>query len=162
MNTPMEARMDNAEVAATLQLLADLLEIKGENPFKIAAYRRAAASIEELGRSIAEVWREGKLGEIPGVGAALEKKLDEMLRTGQLGLLSRLQAEIPAGVLELLRIPGVGPKTAKLLWEHLGITSIEEVEQAGRRGELQKIPGLGAKSEAKILAGIEALRRQAS
>jgi DNA polymerase (family 10) len=153
---PAEARMDNAGVARILTLLADLLEIQGENSFKIAAYRRAAAAIEQLGEDIAVVWREGRLASIPGVGAALEKKLDEMLRTGDLALLRRVQAQIPPGVVQLLQIPGVGPRTAKKLWD-AGILSPADAEAAARAGRLRELPGLGARTEARILAGVEAL-----
>lgn len=152
--------MENAEVAEKLKQLADLLEIQGENSFKIAAYRRAAITIEELGRDLNEVWRAGELRQIPGVGEALEKKLDEMLRTGSLGLLERLQTEIPAGVVALLDIPGVGPRTAQLLWQRAGITSIAQAEEAARQGRLHELAGVGAKTEAKILAGIETLKSQ--
>jgi DNA polymerase (family X) len=150
--------MENAEVAQKLKELADLLEIQGENSFKIAAYRRAAITIEELGRDLSEVWRAGELRQIPGVGEALEKKLDEMLRTGALGLLERLHGEIPAGVVELLDIPGVGPRTAQLLWQRAGITSVAQAEEAARQGRLRRLPGVSEKTEAKILAGIEALK----
>jgi len=152
-----ESRLNNAAVCKLLETLADLLEIKGESSYKISAYRRAAATIQELGEDIGAVWEEGRLGDIPGVGPAIEKKLDEVFRSGHLELLDRLQAEIPAGVVDLLRIPGVGPKTARLIWERFGPITMQEVEQLGRQGTLQELPGLGPRSVARILDGISKL-----
>jgi DNA polymerase (family 10) len=150
----------NREVADLLRLIANMLEIKGEVIYKSLAYRRAADNIEALGRDIHEVWREGKLREIAGVGAALEKKLDELLTTGRLGYYENLQEEIPLGVVSLLSIPDVGPKTAKLLWEALGAASVSDVERAARQGKLRDLPGLGIRSEERILEGIESLYRR--
>jgi len=152
--------MTNKEVAEILRRIADMLEIKGEIVYKALAYRRAADNIEYLGRDIEDVWREGKLLEIPGVGKSLAEKLDELLRTGRMSFYEELREEIPPGVVSLLQVPEVGPKTAKLVWEKLGITSIQELERAAREGKLRTLPGLGVKSEAKILAGIEAFYRR--
>ncbi len=152
--------MDNRHVADILYDIADRLEIKGEVIYKAVAYRRAADNILTLGRDINDVWRNGKLREIPGVGEALAKKLDELLRTRRLEYYERLKEEIPPGVLDMLAIPNVGPKTAKLLYEGLGLTSVADVERAAQEGKIRGLPGLGAKSEANILAGIEALRRR--
>lgn len=157
-----QPRMTAEEVAESLRRLANLLEIKGENPFKSAAYRRAAVVIEEMGPALFEHWRAGTLGELPNIGAAIEKKVDEMLRTGELTALRRLEQEIPRGVEELLRIPGVGPKTARALWQELGITSLEEVARAAESGRLREIRGLGARAEQRILAGIRQLRAGSS
>jgi DNA polymerase (family 10) len=150
----------NYEVAALLRRIADMLEIKGEVIYKALAYRKAADNIEAMGIDINEVWRQGRLREIPGVGAALEKKLDELLSTGHLGYYQELRSEVPDGVVDLLTIPEVGPRTARLLWEKLGLTSIAEVEQAARAGRLRTLPGLGARSEQRILEGIESLQRR--
>ncbi len=152
--------MTNKEVADILRRIADMLEIKGEIVYKALAYRRAADNIEYLGRDIVDLWREGRLLEIPGVGKSLAEKLDELLRTGKMSYYEELKEEIPPGVVSLLQVPEVGPKTAKLVWEKLGITSIPELERAAREGKLRTLPGLGVKSEAKILAGIEALYRR--
>lgn len=152
--------MNNRQVADFLYDIADMLEIKGEIIYKSAAYRRAADNIINLGRDINVVWRDDELREIPGVGEALAKKLDELLRTGHLGYYEKLKEEIPRGVVDMLAIPGVGSKTAKLLYESLGLTSVADVERAARQGELRGLPGLGVKSEANILAGIEALHRR--
>ena len=152
--------MNNRQVADILYDIADLLEIKGEIIYKSVAYRRAADNILNLGRDINDVWQDGELREIPGVGEALAKKLDELLRMGHLEYYERLREEIPPGVVDMLAIPSVGPKTARLLYEGLGLTSVADLERAAHEGKLRDLPGLGAKSEAKILAGIEALRRR--
>ncbi len=150
----------NREVADLLRLIADMLEIKGEVIYKSLAYRRAADNIEALGRDINDVWRGGELRAIPGVGAALQKKLDELLSSGHLSYLDDLQEEIPVGVVSLLHIPEVGPKTAKLLWEALGATGVADVERAARQGKLRELPGLGVRSEQRILEGIQSLYRR--
>jgi DNA polymerase (family 10) len=152
--------MNNRQVADILYDIADMLEIKGEIIYKSIAYRRAADNILNLGRDINDVWREGKLREIPGVGEALSKKLDELLRTGRLEYYEALKEEIPPGVVAMLSIPDVGPKTAKLLYEKLALMSVADVERAAREGKLRELPGLGVRSEANILAGIEALHRR--
>jgi DNA polymerase (family 10) len=152
--------MTNREIADILQRIGDMLDILGENRFKVIAYRRAAENILHLGQDIRTYWRAGTLQEISGIGPALADKIDELLTTGHLEFYERLQDQVPMGVVSLLEIPDVGPKTAKLLWERLGLQSVTEVEAAARSGQLQKLPGMGAKSEAKILAGIEALHRR--
>ena len=152
--------MTNRDLAEFLKRIGDMLDILGENRFKVLAYRRAAENILSLGQDIRTYWQAGTLQEIPGVGKAIADKIDELLTTGRLEFYERLQDQVPAGVVSLLEIPDVGPKTAKLLWEELGLQSVAEVESAARSGQLQQLPGLGAKSEAKILAGIEALHRR--
>lgn len=152
--------MTNYEVVALLRRIADMLEIKGEVVYKALAYRKVADNIEALGIDINQVWRRGKLREIEGVGEALQKKLEELLSTGRLGYYEKLQAEVPPGVVELLTIPEVGPKKARVLWEKLGATSVADVEQAARAGKLRDLPGLGARSEQRILEGIESLQRR--
>jgi DNA polymerase (family 10) len=149
--------MTNQEIAEFFKRIGDMLDILGENRFKVLAYRRAAENILNLGQDIHTYWQAGTLQEIPGIGQAIAEKIDELLSTGHLEFYERLQDQVPTGVVSLLEIPDVGPKTAKLLWEELGLQSVGEVETAARNGELRGLPGLGAKSEAKILAGIEAL-----
>ena len=152
--------MTNREIADILKRIGDMLDILGENRFKVLAYRRAADNILNLGQDIHTYWQAGTLQDIPGVGKAIADKIDELLTTGQLEFYERLQDQVPASVVSLLEIPDVGPRTAKLMWEELGLQSVTEVESAARSGRLQGLPGLGAKSEAKILAGIEALHRR--
>ena len=152
--------MTNREIAEFLKRIGDMLDILGENRFKVLAYRRAAENILNLGQDIRSYWQAGTLQDVPGIGQAIADKIDELLTTGKLEFYERLQDQVPAGVVALLEIPDVGPKTAKLLWEEMGLQSIAEVEAAARNGQLQELPGLGAKSEAKILAGIQALNRR--
>ncbi len=156
----LEHRFSNRDVADLLLRIADMLEIKGEVVYKSLAYRRVAQNILDLGRDVNEVWAEGNLRQIPGVGEALAKKLDELLRTGHLQYYEELQEQVPEGVVSLLAIPEVGPKTAKLLWERLGAMSVADVERAAEAGELRQLPGLGARSEQRILDGIRALHRR--
>ncbi len=152
--------MTNHEVATLLRRIADMLDIKGEVIYKSLAYRKAADNIEALGLDINEVRRQGKLREIPGVGEALQKKLDELLGTGRLGYYEELQAEVPEGVVELLTIPEVGPRKARLLWEKLGVQSVADAEKAARAGKLRDLPGLGERSEQRILEAIESLQHR--
>lgn len=154
--------MTNEEVIEILRRIADMLEIKGEDRYRVMAYRRAADNIAHLGRELRDIWQEGRLREVPGIGEALEKKLDELFRTGRLGYYEDLQEEVPVGVASLMAIPEVGPRTAKLLWERLGLMSVAEVEKAARGGKLRGLPGLGARSEQRILEGIEALYRRST
>jgi len=152
--------MTNHEVAQIFFTIADLLEIKGEVIYKVMAYRQAAQSILDLGQDIEAVWRAGELRSIPGVGKAIAEKIDKLLRTGRLDLYEQLTAEIPPGLIEVLRVPDVGPKRAALFWKQLGITSLAELEQAARNGRLRTLPGMGEKTEAKILKNIEALSQR--
>ncbi len=152
--------MTNREIAEVFASIGDIMDILGENRFKVLAYRRAAENITNLGQDLRSFWRAGTLQEIPGIGAAIAEKIDELLTTGHLEFYERLQEQVPAGVVSLLQIPDVGPKTAKLLWEELGVQSVAELEAAARAGRLRELRGLGARSEAKILAGIEVLNRR--
>jgi DNA polymerase (family 10) len=153
-------KISNLELSRIFQLVADLLEIKGEVIYKILAYRKAADSLSNLGRDVHEYWREGKLTEIPGVGKAIAEKIDELLTTGQLEYLQKLSAEVPPSLAELLQIPDLGPKKVALFWKELGITTLEELQAAAQAGKLRDLPGMGEKSEAKVLAGIESLARR--
>ncbi|MGQ9586553.1 MAG: helix-hairpin-helix domain-containing protein [Anaerolineae bacterium] len=147
----------NQRVAHFLFHMADFLEIKGEVSFKVAAYRRAGESILAHGEDITAVWHQGRLKEIPGVGDAIAKKLDELFRTGEMAFLKDLEREVPPSLATLLEIPGVGPKTARLVWEHLGIVDLEGLERAARAGRLRSLPGLGERAEARILKGLVSL-----
>ena len=150
----------NAEVAAVFDEIADILELKGDNPFKIKAYRNAARVIESLTQDVSELARRGELMKIPGIGAAISKKIDEILRTGKLRLHEELKKSIPEGLLELLKIPGLGVKTVSKIHERFGISSVEELERLAREHRLRKLPGLGPKAEERILKGIEQYKRQ--
>jgi DNA polymerase (family 10) len=153
-----EQGWSNQKIVALLRRIGDMLDLAGQDRFRVQAYRRAADNIEALGQSVVKLWKAGQLQEIPGVGEALAKKLDELLRTGQLEYYERLQAQVPRGVVKLLMIPDVGPRTARTLWQDGGLTSLYEVREAAEAGELRELPGLGARSEANILAGIQSLQ----
>jgi len=153
-------RYTNKKIAEILTHIADLLEIKGGVIYKILAYRKAADGIMNLGQDINDVWKDGELIEIPGVGKAIKDKIAELLSTGNLGYLEELASQVPPSLVELLQVPDIGPKKAALFWKQLGVINLIELEKAARSGELQKLPGMGAKSEARILAGIEALARR--
>ncbi len=155
-----EKHYSNHELAAIFQKIADLLEIKGELIYKILAYRKAADSLENLGMDASALRQQGKLTEIPGVGKAIAEKIDELFSTGSLEFLVKLEAEVPPTLVDLLQVPDLGPKKVALFWKQLGVTNLAELEAAARAGKLQSLPGMGAKSEQRILAGLEALSRR--
>ncbi len=153
-------KLSNQEVAQVFQTIADLLEIKGEVIYKILAYRKAAESLMSFGRDVNAVYQDGDLKDIPGVGKAIAEKIEELITTGELGFLEKLKAEVPASLAEVLKVPDLGPKKVKLFWEQAGVTTLAELEAAAKNGVLRDLPGMGEKSEAKILAGIESLSRR--
>ncbi|MCK4456043.1 MAG: hypothetical protein KAU99_06820, partial [Thermoplasmata archaeon] len=142
--------MKNRELAAILVQIGNLEDMK-DQPFKARAYQRAARVVEGLKEDVAEIAERGELQELVGIGKALAKKIEEYIKTGKITYLERLKAEFPPGLLELLDIPGVGPKTVKTLYQQLGVTSIEELEQAARKGRIRKLRGFSEKSEENIL-----------
>ncbi len=150
----------NREIADTFETVADMLQIKGENIHRVLAYRNASLSIRELGRDIHMIAKEGGLEAIPFIGETLASKIQEMIDTGKLEFYEKLAAEIPPGVVDILRINGVGPKKAKMFWQELNITTVMELEAAAREGKLSNLAGMGKKSEQKIIEGVEALARQ--
>jgi len=147
-------------VAKILRDIATLLEIKGENRFRVVAHEEAARRIESWPEPIEEVWQRGELTKIPGIGASIAAKISEYLQTGKMQYLEELTREVPPELIELTRVPGVGPKLAKLLYEELGIKSLEELEKAIAEKKLRNLPRLGVKSEEKIKKGLEMLKRQ--
>jgi DNA polymerase (family 10) len=150
--------VENIDIARTFEEIADLLEIQGENQFRVRAYRTAARTIETLAVPAASLAREGRLHELPGIGPDLAGKIDTILETGTLPLLHELTAKTPEGLVQLLRIPGLGPKRAKQIHERLGITTLEALEEAARSGRLCKLPGIKQGIEHKILQGLADLR----
>ena len=146
--------MTNPAIAALFNEIADFLEIKGDNPFRVRAYRRAAETAEGLAEDLAAVAARGGLLEIPGIGKDLAAKIQEYLDHGTVEYLEGLRREIPPGVVELMRIHGVGPKTAKLLYERAGVDSVEKLEALAQAHKLVGIPGIQAKTEENILKGI--------
>jgi DNA polymerase (family 10) len=153
--------MKNSDVARVFQDIADLLELKGENVFKIRAYQKAARAIDYHPRELEAMIEEGEdLQSIPGVGEAIAKKTTELITTGKLGYYENLKGELPQGITNLLDIPGIGPKTASKLSSELGISSVDELERAINDGRVAKLFRLGEKTADNILHQIQALRRK--
>lgn len=146
-------------MAAVLSEIGTLLELKGENPFKTRAYHNAARTLEGLNEPIAKVVAEGRLGELKGVGEALQEKITTLVTTGALPYYDELKASVPAGLLDLLQLQGVGPKKVKKMYDELGVDSVESLEAACKDGRVAALEGFGEKSQAKILEAI-AFRRQ--
>ena len=151
--------MTNHEIARRFARIADVLEIQGENPFKVRAYRRAVDAIDALTEPLADIEARGGLENIEGFGEAIIGKTRDFLRTGTTKLYEQLKDAVPSGVIEMAAIPGVGPKTAKALWEALQVTSPEELEAAAREERVRAVPGFGATKEKNLLAAIERSRR---
>lgn len=154
------AGLTNRDIAEIFENIADLLEIKGESVFRVLAYREGAQTIRDLPRDLSAIHAEGKLTELPNIGDTLADKIEEMLTTGELQFYKRITAEIPLSLVEILHVNGVGPKKVKRFWQELGILTLPELESAAREGKLRGMSGMGAKSEQKILEGIEALKRR--
>lgn len=150
--------MKNFEVARQFELMADVLELQGENPFRIRAYRRAAQNLESLGEDVQTVAREDRLEDIPGIGADLAGKIREYLETGKIKEIATASKGIPRGVVELMNIPGVGPRTARLLYQRQHIKGIGQLEKLAIKGRLRGLPGIQAKTEQNILKGIRLVR----
>jgi len=151
--------MKNREIAAVFNDIADMLEVKGESPFRITAYRRAARALEGLTEDIADVAARGELDEIPGIGKGTAEKIQEFLRTGTIKYYEELRASLPPGITTLMAVPEVGPKTAMMLYERLGVKTIDDLEQAAKAGKIRTLPRMGEKTEENILKGIALLRR---
>jgi DNA polymerase (family 10) len=149
----------NSDIEEILTAVADLLEIKGENPFRVRAYRNAARTVQGLSRSVAEMIGQGRdLSELPGVGQDLAGKITEIAATGKLPLLTQLQGEMPAGLTDLMRVPGLGPKRVAVLHRQLGIATLDDLRQAAEQGRIHDLAGFGAKTEQRVLE--EAARLQ--
>jgi len=154
--------MKNEQIANLFEAIADLLEIKGEVVYKTLSYRRAAESIRALGRDLEDVRQDEGLRTIPGVGKALAAKIEELLDTGQLEFYNNLVEDVPEGLLQVLTLRGVGPKSAARYWKELGVTSLEELEKAAREGRVQTLSGMGARTESALLVSLEEYRRMQS
>lgn len=146
--------MTNYEAAWLFLELADRVEVSGDNPFKAVAYRKAARLLEGLGRPFAEAWQEGALRGQPGIGDAIHAKLGELVQTGTIATLERLRQEIPPGVMEMLTLPGVGPRHAHVFWKTLGLTDLDQLAQAARERRLRTVKGLGPKLELAVQRAI--------
>ncbi|MEW6183735.1 MAG: DNA polymerase/3'-5' exonuclease PolX [Bacillota bacterium] len=150
--------MKNADVCDIFKGMAEVMEILGEDAFRVRAYRRAAQNVENLSEDIKNVAARGELTAIPGIGKELARKIEEILATGTLQKYEALKKQVPKGLLEIIVVPGVGPKTARLLSLEAGIESVDALERMALEGRLKEIPGIKAKTEQKILHGIALLR----
>ena len=154
--------MRNREVANILLKIADMLQIKGDNPYKIRAYRTAAESIYHLDEDIAILYEKGRVREIPGIGDAVAGKIGEILKTGSCEYYDRLSKEFPAGLLDMLVVPGLGHKSVKLIYDNLGIDNLDDLLLACQRGEIRNVPGLGVRSEENIIKGIAEIKQRSN
>lgn len=152
--------MTNAQISQAFQAIADMLNLKGENPFKIRAYQRAAETIENMSEDIAAIAAKGEkaLQEIPGIGIDLSLKIVELVTTGKLKYLDELKKEVPAGLLQITGIQGMGPKKTAFVWKTFKVESVEDLEKLAKSGKLDTEKGWGEKSVKNILEGIEAMR----
>jgi DNA polymerase (family X) len=148
--------MRNGEIAEAFEELASLYELDGAVVYRVVAYRNAARAIRDAGVSVEEMARQGKVEELSGVGRTIAEKIDALLETGSIPSADKLKAKIPAGLVEITRIPGLGPKRAKLLHDHLGVTSLDDLRRAAEDGSLKDVPGFGKKAEENVLATLEA------
>jgi DNA polymerase (family 10) len=144
----------NAELAERFDLLADLLELDGADAFRLAAYRRASARIRESAVPVAQLALDGKATRLSGIGGTIEAKIVELTETGDLQALAKLRAKLPAGLVEVMHVPGLGPKTARRLWSELGVESLDDLRLAAEQERLRALPGLGAKTEEKVLKSL--------
>jgi len=148
--------MRNAEIADAFDELASLYELDGAVVYRVVAYRNAAKAIRDAGVSVAELARAGKAEELDGVGKTIAEKIDALLEGGTIPSADKLRARIPAGLVEITRIPGLGPKRVRSLHEHLGVTSLEELREATEAGRLADVPGFGAKAAENVIAALAA------
>ena len=162
LNPPHILRMDKEKVAAVLVEIGTLLELKGENPFKTRAYTNAARTLESLSEPLATLVAEKRLGGIKGIGAALEQKITELVETGGLKYYDDLKASIAPGLVELLDIPGLGPRKIQALNQKLGVDSSASLEAACQAGKVAELDGFGEKTQTNLLEGIERKRQYAS
>src|SRR5687767_5102389 len=146
--------MDKAEVAAVLDEIGTILELQGENRFRTQAYFKAARAIAQLDTSLADLIAADKLDSVPGIGATLKEKITTLATTGRLMFHEELRAKMPAGLILLLKLPGLGPKKVKVLYDSLGIDSLDKLKAACEGNQVAGLAGFGAKTQDKILQGL--------
>lgn len=152
----------NEEVAAQLDLLGDLLEIEGEQGFRVAAYRRAAIRVRETATSICRLALDGRAKELSGIGTTIEEKIVQIVETGEIEALTKRKAVIPPDVVLFTRLPGLGPKTARKIWQELGVTTLAELRSAAEQERLRTLAGVGPKLEAGVLRALDAAEARAA
>jgi DNA polymerase IV (family X) len=150
--------MDNIQIAEKFNHMAQMLEFKGESQFKTRAYTNAARTIKGLDEELKVLHKEGSIEDIPGVGKILKSKIVEMLETGTFEAYENTMDEIPAGIIEIMNIPGIGSKTARLFYEKLGVQTVDELSRAAREHRIRRLPRMGEKQEEKILRSIVRLK----
>jgi DNA polymerase (family 10) len=148
--------MRNGEIAEAFEELASLYELDGAVVYRVVAYRNAAKAIREAGVSVAELARQGRAEELAGVGKTIAEKIEALLETGSIPSADKLKARIPSGLIEVTRIPGLGPKRARQLHERLGVSSLDDLRRAAEEGRLKDVPGFGEKAEDNVLAALAA------
>ncbi|MCM8826222.1 MAG: DNA polymerase/3'-5' exonuclease PolX [Candidatus Omnitrophica bacterium] len=151
--------MKNQEVAKIFRDIAKILDFQGDNPFRIRAYERASQNIESIPEDIELLWKENRLTEISGIGKDLANKIGEIITTGTLSQYEELKKKVPPGILQMMEIPGLGPKTVKLIYEKLKIDNIDDLEKAAKNGKLHYLERIKEKTEENILRGIEIIRK---
>src|SRR5438477_3613155 len=156
MIAPVPGLPRNDKLAEQFDLLADLMELEGGDGFRISAYRKAAARIRETPSSVAQLALDGKAKQLHGIGKTIEAKIVEVVDDGEIHALTKRKADVPAEVATFMRLPGLGPKTARRIWHELGITTVADLRSAAEEQRLRGLAGLGAKSEEKILAALRA------
>lgn len=149
--------MSQDEVAAALDEIGTLLQLKGENDFRTRAYHNAARTLSQFSGDLKQLVADKKLSELPGIGDGMQKRITELVTTGKLKELDDLRGTVPPGLIEMLRIPGLGPKKAKALWDELDVDSIAKLQAACESGEVAKLKGFGEKTQTKILEGLRFL-----
>ena len=156
---PFGTSLKNEDFARVFEQIADLLELREENAFRVLAYRNAARELRGTGYDIPALLAAGEaLPKMPGIGTDLQAKVHEIFATGTAAMLQKLRQEYPPGITDLLRLPGIGPKRVRLFYDRLGVGSLAELEQAVRAGRLRQLAGFGPKSEQKILDAIETVK----
>ena len=151
---------DNEAIANVLDEIGDLIELKGENVFRAVTYRQVARTIRDLREPVAALLEQGRLGEIPKTGPSVTEAITQLIQTGESKRHTELKAAVPDGLITLLRVPGVGPATARTIHKELGIASIEDLEEAAKSGRLRQLPKIQAKTEENILKSIAALKQR--
>ncbi|HEY8769391.1 MAG TPA: helix-hairpin-helix domain-containing protein, partial [Thermoleophilaceae bacterium] len=148
--------MRNTEIAEAFDELASLYELDGAVIYRVVAYRNAAKAIREAGVSVAELQRQGRAEELAGVGKTIAEKIGALLEDGSIPSADKLKQRIPSGLIEVTRIPGLGPKRARQLHQELGVESLEDLRKAAEQGRLKDVPGFGKKAEENVMLALEA------
>ncbi len=154
--------MNNSDIASALDQVGTLIELREDNPFRARAYHNAARAVQNLSAPVADLAASGELATVPGLGKEMRAHIAEMLDTGEMALLNELLAAIPPGLVAMIQIPGLGPKRIRALSHEIGVTTIAELAAACHDGRVAAVPGFGAKSQEKILKGIDFLAEHAT